>query len=63
MTRDDLMAAYPMAFEDDHGTIWISQQCADYADWTYEHGDAFLGDIRLVGEDRIDDRGRDGDVP
>jgi hypothetical protein len=43
--RTELMTAYPQAFEDDHGTIWISREHAIAADWTYEHGDAFLEGI------------------
>ena len=40
-----LREKYPDAYEDDHGTIWVSQQAAESADWTYEHGDAFIDDI------------------
>lgn len=36
---------YPEAFEDDCGTVWVSKQAAEAADWTYEHGDAFLAGI------------------
>lgn len=40
-----LLEKYPDAFEDDKGTIWSSRQAAEAADWTYEHGDAFLDEI------------------
>ncbi len=42
---EGLMDAYPNAYEDDKGTIWVSKEAADTADWTYEHGDAFLEGI------------------
>lgn len=40
-----LLEKYPDAYEDEKGTIWISQQAAQDADWTYENGDAFLEGI------------------
>lgn len=45
MTKADLMLAYPLAFEDDHNTIWTSQKAAEAADWTYAHGDGFMDEI------------------
>jgi len=39
-----LRERYPDAFEDDKGTIWVSQTAAERADWTFEHGDGFLAD-------------------
>ncbi|CAN5951002.1 unnamed protein product [Sphagnum jensenii] len=36
---------YPNAYEDEKGTIWVSQQAAEAADWSFEFGDAFLDNI------------------
>ena len=36
---------YPQAFEDNLQTIWVSEEAAKRADWTFAHGDAFLEDI------------------
>ena len=35
-----LLEKYPNAYEDDKGTIWVSQQAAESADWSYKNGDA-----------------------
>lgn len=40
-----LLDKYPAAYEDEKGTIWISEQAAESADWTYENGDAFMENI------------------
>jgi hypothetical protein len=40
-----LREMYPQAFEDERGTIFVSEDAAKSADWTYEHGDAFLEDV------------------
>jgi hypothetical protein len=41
----ELKEKYPDAYEDDRGTIWVSRQDAEAADWTYKHGDAFMENI------------------
>ena len=57
-----LREKYPEAWEDEKGTIWISQPAAESADWTYEHGDAFLENV--IGAGHTAGCGRElGDVP
>lgn len=36
---------YPEAYEDECGTVWVNKAAAEAADWTYAHGDAFLGEV------------------
>lgn len=36
---------YPEAYEDECGTVWVNKAAEEAADWTYEHGDAFLENV------------------
>lgn len=36
---------YPDAYQDDNGTVWVSQHAAKSADWTFSKGDGFMEDI------------------
>ena len=40
-----ILDKYPNAYEDDRGTIWVNQQAAESADWSFGFGDAFLDNI------------------
>lgn len=42
---NELMQAYPEAFEDELGWIWTSREAAGRADWTYSNGDMFLEEL------------------